>query len=256
MSCANIELLESLVYSTKEGGKNISDSLDQIKRILDDVSCGIGSDARHRCKLQNNILKDLEKLTGGELRHKITKVINRIRRERREIAENFYSAHHQNHASIDAINFDFEPEILKLSTGMILYQWCIPVIDKYSTSKDGNPEAFLDKKGSYICLGSFYSPSIVEIEFLGASALIDIWFRGNYLGTGTRELYQFRLPFNAYCLKSVAGSAFDSWSARRNWDGSEIAGQGFLMSGGAVQYFLPLNKEQKMRLAETGEKIR
>ncbi len=254
MSYNNIERLNDLTEKFKNSNRS-TDSFLEIKNILYDISVGIGTDQRQRIMLQR-ILRDLTSISEGSLRLDIKRVVERIRRDRRQIAELFYSAHNQRQGSINAINLDYELEILKLSRGKTLYQWCIPLVDKNSVSKDGYFEVFQDKKGYNFCLGSFYSPNIVDIEMLGASALIDIWNGDEYLGTGTRELYRFTLPFEADCLKSTAGSAFDTWSAYRNWDGSKIKGQGFGCQGGAVQYFMPLDKGKKKLLAETGECIR
>lgn len=256
MSYNNIQRLNDLTKTLKSSNKS-TDSLLllEIKNTLYDISVGIGTDQRQRIMLQR-ILRDLSNVSEGSLYSDIKRVIERIRRDRRQIAELFYSAHNQRQGSINAINLDYELEILKLSRGKTLYQWCIPLVDKNSVSKDGYFEVFRDKKGYNFCLGSFYSPNIVDIEMLGASALIDIWNGDEYLGTSTRELYRFTLPFDADCLKSIAGSAYDTWSAYRNWDGSKIGGQGFGCQGGAVQYFMPLEKEKKKLLAETGECIR
>lgn len=254
MSYNNIERLNDLTEKLKNSNKS-TDSFLEIKNILYDISVGIGTDQRQRIMLQR-ILRDLTNISEGSLRSDIKRVAERIRRDRRQIAELFYSTHNQRQGSINAINLDYELEILKLSRGKTLYQWCIPLVDNNSVSKDGYFEVYQDKKGYNFCLGSFYSPNIVDIEMLGASALIDIWNGDEYLGTGTRELYRFTLPFEADCLKSTAGGAFDTWSAYRNWDGSKIKGQGFGCQGGAVQYFMPLDKGKKKLLAETGECIR
>lgn len=254
MSYYNIQKLFELTKLLKTSNKDFYHFVE-IKKTLYDISVGIGTDQRQRIILQR-ILSDLSKISEGSLSPDIRKVVERIRRDRRQIAELFYSAHNQRHDSIRAINLDYEIEIIKLSRGKTLYQWCIPLVDKNSVSKDGYFEFFQDKKGYNFCLGSFYSPNIVDIEMLGASALIDIWDGDDYLGTGTRELYRFTLPFDADCLKSTAGSTYDTWSAYRNWDGLKIEGQGFGCQGGALQYFIPLDKEKKKLLAKTGECIK
>lgn len=254
MSYYIIQRLDELTKSLKNSNKS-SDSFVEIKKILYDISVGIGTDQRQRVMLQR-ILIDLSNISRGSLHSDIRRVLEKIRRDRRQIAELFYSAHNQSQGSINAINLDYELEILKLSRGKTLYQWCIPLVDKKSVSKDGYFEVFQDKKGYNFCLGSFYSPNIVDIEMLGASALIDVWNGDEYLGTSTRELYRFTLPFDSDCLKSIAGSAYDTWSAYRNWNGLKMEGQGFGCQGGAVQYFMPLDKGKKKLLAETGECIR
>ena len=254
MSYYLIQRLDELIKTLKISNKS-TDSFVEIKKILYDISVGIGTDQRQRIMLQR-ILSDLSSVSEGSLCSDIKRVVERMRRDRRQIAELFYSAHNQNQGSINAINLDFELEALKLSKGKTLYQWCIPLVDKNSVSKDGYFEVFQDKKGYNIGLGSFYSPNIVDIEMLGASALFDVWNGDEYLGTSTRELYRFTLPFNADCLKSIAGCAYDTWSAYRNWDGSKMEGQGFGCQGGAVQYLMPLDKGKKKLLAETGECIR
>lgn len=264
MSYYNIQRLDELTKTLKNSNKSI-DSLVEIRNILYDISVGIGTDQRQRTMLQC-ILSDLSNLSGGYLRSNIRRVVERIRRDRRQIAESFYSAHNQSQGSINAIDLDNELETLRLPRGKTLYQWCIPLVDKYSPPKvvkdgklvDEGFEVFQDKKGYSICLGKFYSPSIIDIERLGASPLHDIWYGDKYLGTGTRKLYRFVLPFDADCLKSTAGSAYDTWSAYINCDGSIIQGQGFGCQGGAVQYFMPLDddKEKKRLLAKTGEWIR
>lgn len=254
MSYYNIQKLDKLTKSVKIS-KYGTDYYVEIKNSLYDISVGNGTDQRQRIMLQR-ILSDLSNITDGSLSLYIRRVVERIRRDRRQIAELFYSSHNQRQGSISAIDFDYELEVLKLSKGTILYQWCIPLIDNYSVSKDGYFEVFQDKKGYNFCLGSFYSPNIVDIENLGASALVDIWDGDEYLGTGTRVLYRFTLPFDVDCLKSVAGVAYDTWSAYRNWDGSRMVGQGFECQGGAMQYFMPLDMGKKKLLAETGECIK
>ena len=254
MSYYNIQKLDELTKSLKSSNSG-ADSFAEIKNTLYNISVGIGTDQRQRIMLQR-ILRELSNISKGSLSPDIKRVAERIRRDRRWIAELFYSAHNQRQGSISAINLDYEIEILKLSKGKTLYQWCIPLVDKNSASKDGYFEVFQDKKGYNFCLGSFYSPNIVDIEMLGASALIDIWNGDEYLGTGTRSLYRFTLPFEADCLKSTAGSAYDTWSAYRNWDGTKIEGRGCGCQGGAVQYFMPLDKGKKKLLAATGECIK
>lgn len=252
MSYFLISELEKHINSLKNSNSK-SSSIEEIKKILRDLSVGIGTDKRQRNTLLP-LLCDLSLITKGQLLPDIRHVKERIRRDRRQIAEYFYASHNKlGDKGIDCINFDYELEVCRLPSGTTLYQWCVPLIDMYSPNRDRRNEplkSYMDAKGYNIHIGNYYSPRMVDIDLLGAFEAVDVFIGEEFVGTGARNLYRFQLPFEADCLISIAGRAADTWSAY--WSGNQ---GGISCSGGAVQYFIPIPDYKKTLLARTGENI-
>ena len=81
MSYYLIQRLDELIKTLKISNKS-TDSFVEIKKILYDISVGIGTDQRQRIMLQR-ILSDLSSVSEGSLCSDIKRVVERMRRDRR-----------------------------------------------------------------------------------------------------------------------------------------------------------------------------
>lgn len=247
MSSYKIEELFSLLYKYNNLDSIEPDNVKDINVILNNIATGISIPIFYRNKLYN-ILKQLQLKHGGFFKESAYRVLEKIKRERYSDAAAFYASHGMKADEI-AINFEHEVYTSHINEGDVLYQWC-----KLIMINGGTECSLIYDNNKDTTIGRYFSKERVPLECLGAAGLFDLRDREGYVyGTASQVRFRFTFPFSIPCLVSIASPAIDAWNCKYYHDGTLINRQNFLgiqTTGGARQYFLPLNKRQMLKLAE------
>ena len=214
------------------------------------------------------VLIDIDRLTDGRLRSYISRIESKINTNRRLSAIEFCkSSGKVKDSDISSIcrGIDFSKEVFKgtVHSGDTLFQWC-------QVTVDGKYELYKNKDGKDdFAIGSFFATKPEPMEKLGLSKYASIFNSdGEYEGTATRILYRFEFPFDVDCLISNASGIIDNWSNAYYQGEPEYLAQsgnsvlnvdyegfGIWARGGAIQYFIPLDYNQRKALASRATRV-
>ena len=102
-----------------------------------------------------------------------------------------------------------------------------------------------DPNTKNVTVGEYFSETKVPQEQLGINPYHDVKDpSGKSVTTTNRVCCSFKLPFAVDCLLTTAKGTFDEWS---------VAGMRRYAVGGKEQYYIPLSKEQKIKLAQIAQ---
>lgn len=216
-------------YTISEGNKLTINQADRLKDIINQI----------------NADQALKWIVYDGLRQKLWQCVYR---GREEFTSTFYVSHEKDTKQLDGINFRNTVEKKRLQEGTILYQWCRTI-----QTKDGM--VIYEPNTRLVTVGEYFSRSKVPQEQLGLNPYQDVYDpSGKYVITTNRVCCCFRLPFDVECLVSTAKGTFDDWSvAMRNSKGEKIGVAKRYGIGGKQQIYIPLDKEQKIQLAENAQ---
>lgn len=249
MSSCEIEELFSMLYKYNSLGSVGAVDARNINAVLDNIATGVSIPMFYRGRLYD-ILKQLQLMHSGVFRDAVYRVLEKIKRERYSDAAAFYVSHGMNAGEI-AINFEQEVYTSHINEGDVLYQWCKFIMINGGTECSLIYNSYHKKEKTTV--GRYFSKERVPIECLGAAGLFDLKNReGHVYGTASQVRFRFTFPFSIPCLVSIASPAIDAWNCKCYHDGTPINRQNFpgiQTSGGARQYFIPLNEEQMLQLA-------
>lgn len=214
------------------------------------------------------VLIDIDRLTDGKLRPYISRIEGKISTDRRLSAIEFCkSSGKVKDADISSVcrGIDFSKEVYRgtVHSGETLFQWCLVTVD-------GKYELYRNKDGKDdFAIGNCFAPKPSPMEKLGLSKYASIFNSdGENEGTATRILYCFEFPFDVDCLISNASGIIDNWSnaayqgvpeylpqSGNSVLNVDYEGFGMWADGGAVQYFIPLDYNQRKALASHAARV-
>lgn len=213
---------------------------DQIKHLAYTISEGNTLTAKQVDKLTyiiNLINSDqaLKWIVYDGLRQKLWQCVYR---GREAIASSFYETHGKDTQQLNGI--DFHKRVVKktIAKDTVLYQWCRMLL-----TNDG--AVLYDSNTKNVTIGEYFSETKVPQEQLGINPYHDVKDpSGKSVTTTNRVCCSFKLPFAVDCLLTTAKGTFDEWS---------VAGMRRYAVGGKEQYYIPLSKDQKIKLAQIAQ---
>ena len=246
------------VYKTSRDPKQYC---DQIKKLVKEISDSNSMSSVHTDRLLN-ILQLLYNDQGLKwtiyepLKPEIQKIWGLVRRGREALAASFYSTHDGDLNAINCIDLKKDVNIVNLSQGTTLYQWCRFLIVN-------GKETLYDPESQFTTIGEYFSFIKVPQEQLGISPYFELYevkiqkafknlqatidsyeknkkpYIKKYYSIGKKVCCQFVLPFSTKALVSTAKGTFDTWSVGRGSNGSPIDAPWYAI-GGEKQIFIPL----------------